>query len=88
MCKNMEAQIYMLSKGIFTMISLFLFLSFILQQDEHFAIKEKKGGKPLEWEDYKTMRFTRAVSIIIYFILKNKYYFIFINKILTQNFSL
>ncbi|XP_051149270.1 cytochrome P450 85A1-like [Andrographis paniculata] len=36
----------------------------ILQEfkEEHFGIKKKRGGKlGLDWEDYKAMRFTRAV---------------------------
>ncbi|KAL3644595.1 hypothetical protein CASFOL_009775 [Castilleja foliolosa] len=30
-------------------------------REEHFAIRKRKNEKPLDWDDYKSMRFTRAV---------------------------
>lgn len=32
-------------------------------QNEHFMIRQEKSeGQPIDWNDYRTMRFTRAVS--------------------------
>ena len=36
-----------------------------LNQEEHLAIRErKKPEEPIDWNDYKSMSFTRAVSKI------------------------
>lgn len=34
-------------------------------QEEHLAIRQgKRPEDPIDWEDFKAMRFTRAVSIL------------------------
>lgn len=44
-------------------VSIFLNLIFVILQKEHMAIREKKKPEdPIDYNDYKAMRFTRAVS--------------------------
>lgn len=38
----------------------------LLHQDEHHAVREGKAAEQaLDWDDYKSMRFTRGVSQLV-----------------------